>query len=138
MSLSEGTNWDALYLRLKFSPLGTDFTPERFLATPVRTIFWLLEQITEYDMQRANVAAVSTAHLNNQLMWALYGFGGGKGPKPKATIQDFLPFPEAGKEKPNVVATGPTAETRAALRHALASGELPYDIFLTLWRGPQQ
>lgn len=130
-----------MYIRLKLSPLGPDFTPERFLTTPVRTLGWLLERLSEHEQNQHNLASVSVAHLNNQLMWASYGMGGGKGPKPQAKVVDFLPFPEAAKPtQPNSIYTNKEALnlTRESLRRALSSGRIPYDIFITLWRGPNQ
>lgn len=82
--------------------------------------------------------SITTAHLNNQLMWAFYGLGGGEGAAPTATYRDFLPFPEAGKHRPGSShePAGLTDETRQALKRALSTGQLPYDIFVELYRGP--
>lgn len=70
-------------------------------------------------------------------MWAIYGMGGGKGPKPQADYKDFLPFPEAQKRVQSEADAAQLQETRAALQRALAKGTLPYDIFIELWRGPR-
>lgn len=130
---SELTNWDDLYLRIKFSALGSDFTTDRFLATPIKTLLWLVEKITEHEQLQHNIAAIPVAHLNTQVTWALYGMGGGKGPKPRVGPKDFLPFPEGTRPKTRVADLD---ATRASLKQALATGELPYDIFIALWRGP--
>lgn len=132
---SPPTDWDRMYLRIKFSPLGPDFSPERFLATPLRTLLWLIDEIIAYERNQHNIASIATAHLNTQVMWAVYGMGGGKGPKPQAKVQDFLPFPEGDKVRP-VETTALLTELRSALRSALGTGDLPYDIFVALWRGP--
>lgn len=131
------TDWDEIYLRVKFSPIGADFTPERFLTTPIRKLFRILEYITEYEERFFNYASTSVAHLNNQLMWAFYGLGGGQGAAPTATYRDFLPFPEAGKRRSSHEPAGVTEETRQALKRALGTGQLPYDIFVELYRGPR-
>lgn len=123
-------------MRLKLSPLGGDFTPEAFLATPVKTLRWLVTKITEHEQYQYNLTAHGTAILNNQVMWALYGMGGGKGPKPKATYKDFLPFPEVLAAEESKIRSERLKQTRKVLTQLLHTGELPYDIVLTLWQGP--
>lgn len=130
------TDWDTLYVRLKLSPLGSDFTPESFLATPVRTLKWLVSKVTEHEQYQHNLTAHGTAILNNQVMWALYGMGGGKGPKPKASYKDFLPFPEVLAAEENKAKKARLNQTRKVLTQLLQTGELPYDIVLSLWQGP--
>jgi hypothetical protein len=99
----------------------------------------IVEYISLYEQRFFNHASVSAAHINNQLMWALYGLRGGEGAAPTATYIDFLPFPEAGKKGSgrSHEDRGVTAETKEALRRLLDSGQLPYDIFLELYRGPR-
>lgn len=98
----------------------------------------ILEYILVHEERFFNHASVSTAHLNNQLVWAFHGLGGG-GAAPTVSYEDFLPFPEARKrrtgqdQKPRDI----TPDTRDALRRALSSGQLPYDIFVELYRGPR-
>lgn len=133
------TDWDEIYLRIKFSPIGQDFTPEKFLSTPVKKLFRILEYIVKHEELFFNYVSVSTAHLNNQLMWAFHGLGGGQGAPPSTTIEDFLPFPNAGKRQAGRSHENKTItpETREALRRVLKDGQLPYDIFLELYRGPR-
>lgn len=130
------TDWDSLYVRLKLSPLGADFSPESFLATPVRTLKWLVTKVTEHEQYQHNLTAHGTAILNNQVMWALYGMGGGRGSKPTATYKDFLPFPEVLAAEENRIKAQSLQQTRKVLTQLLHAGELPYDIFLSLWQGP--
>lgn len=135
---SAPTDWDEIYLRIKFSPIGSDFSVEKFLATPVRKIFRIIKHITKHEETFFNYASVSAAHLNNQLMWAFHGFGGG-GPPPRATVEDFLPFPDAarGKSGRSHEPRDITPETRTTLRRVLGEGRLSYDIFVELFRGPR-
>ena len=102
----------------------------------MRTLQWLLQEVADHEQQRYNAMSLSTAYLNAQLIWALYGLNGGKGPKPKLKLQDFLPFPEAGKEKRSPSSPTQLQATRVVLKRLLASGALPYPIFMQLYQGP--
>lgn len=133
---SPETDWDSLYVRLKLSPLGSDMTPESFLATPVRVIGWMLMKLNEHEQYQQNILAHGTAILNNQVMWAMYGMGGGKGPKPTTTYRDFLPFPEVANTQEQARKSSRMKQTRKVLTELLQSGELPYNIVLALWHGP--
>lgn len=135
------TNWDEVYIRIKLSPLGGDFNPQVFLATPVRIISWLLDQLNLHECRQQNAASISTAYLNHQLLWAIYGQGGGKGPKPTAKVKDFLPYPQTlsdSSKGPQGRGANVSEASRITLKRLLSAGLLPYDIFITLWRGPNQ
>ena len=74
--------------------MGGDFTPERFVRTPVSTIRWLLRQIDDDERGRMNLGSLSTAKMTAILIQVAHGFSGSKRSAPNVAPHDFLPFPD--------------------------------------------
>ena len=118
---------------MRSSPVGGDFTPERFLRTPISTIRWLLRQIDDLDRGRANTASVSTARLTAVLIQIAHGFSDSKRAAPKVHPRDFLPFPDW---KPaSEVADGPDAPTKFILSELVRTRRMPLHVYAALASG---
>lgn len=78
----------------------------------------------------------TTAKLCVQLVWTAYGFAGGKGPKPKVEVKDFLPFPD-WRPLEDAPLQGPTPETRAVLTRLLRERRLPLPVYTELISPPE-
>lgn len=113
--------------------MGGDFTPERFVRTPVSTIRWLLRQIDDDERGRMNLGSLSTAKMTSILIQIAHGFSGSKRAAPKTVPQDFLPFPDW---KPSTAtADGPTAPTKFILTELVRTRRLPLHVYAALAPG---
>lgn len=123
-------DWDAVYFRVRSSAIGGDFTPERFLRTPISTIRWLLRQIDDHDCARANTHSVTTARLTGVLIQVAHGFSGSKRPAPKIQPREFLPFPDWKPEA--ATADGPDAPTKFILSELVRTRQVPLHVYAAL------
>lgn len=118
---------------MRASAVGGDFTPERFVRTPVSTIRWLLRQIDDDERGRMNLGSLSTAKLTSILIQLAHGFSGSKRSAPKTAPRDFLPFPDW---KPSAaIADGPTAPTKFILTELVRTRRLPLHVYAALAPG---
>ena len=118
---------------MRSSPVGGDFTPERFLRTPISTIRWLLRQIDDLDRGRANTASASTARLAAVVVQVAHGFSGSKRPAPKVQPREFLPFPDW---KPAAAPSdGPDAPTKFILSELVRTRRVPLHVYAALAAG---
>lgn len=113
--------------------MGSDFTPERFLRTPISTIRWLLRQIDDYDRGHANINSVTAARLTAVLIQIAHGFSGSKRPAPKVQPREFLPFPDWKPE--SATADGPDAPTRFILSELVRTRRVPLHVYAALAAG---
>lgn len=115
---------------MRASPVGSDFTPERFLRTPISTIRWLLRQIDDHDKGRANTESVTTARLATLVMQVAHGLSGSKRPAPKVKPQEFLPYPDW---KPEAASSdGPDAPTKFILSELVRTRRIPLHVYAVL------
>lgn len=119
-----------MYFRVRASPVGGDFTPQRFLRTPISTIRWLLRQIDDHERGHLNAQSVSTARLAATLVQIAHGFSGSKRPAPKVQAKDFLPFPDWKPEA--AAADGPDAPTKFVLSELVRSRRIPLHVYAAL------
>ena len=119
-----------MYFRVRASPVGGDFTPQRFLRTPISTIRWLLRQIDDNERAQANTHSASTARLAVTLVQIAHGFSGSKRPAPKVQTKDFLPFPDWKPE--SAAADGPDAPTKFVLSELVRSRRIPLHVYAAL------
>lgn len=118
---------------MRASPVGGDFTPTRFVRTPISTIRWLLRQIDDEDRARLNMQSMTTAKLNALLVQIAHGFSGSKRPAPKTTPRAFLPFPDW---TPSTVPTdGPDAPTKFVLTELVRTRCIPLHVYAALATG---
>ena len=119
-----------MYFRVRASPIGGDFTPARFLRTPISTIRWLLRQIDDHEHSQLNAQSASTAQLNALVVQVAHGFSGSKRPAPRVNARDFLPFP---KWKPaSTTADGPDAPTKFILSELVRTRRVPLHVYAAL------
>jgi hypothetical protein len=119
-----------VYFRVRSSPVGGDFTPARFLRTPISTIRWLLRQIDDLERGNANTQSVTAARLTTVLIQIAHGYSGSKRPAPKVQPRDFLPFPDW---KPTAaVSDGPDGPTKFILSELVRTQCLPLHVYAAL------
>lgn len=123
-------------MRLRCSPLGPDFPRERFLTTPVRVVLEALDFIDNEERRHYNLISSTGAKLCMQLVMTAWGFAGGKGPKPKVDVKDFLPFPD-WRPPEDGAPEGPDPETRATLTALIRERRLPLPIYTELISPPE-
>jgi hypothetical protein len=123
-------DWDAVYFRVRASAVGSDFTPERFLRTPISTIRWLLRQIDDYEKSRANVESAATARLATAVIQIAHGFSGSKRPAPKIQPREFLPYPDWKPEA--APSDGPDAPTKFILSELVRTRRIPLHVYAVL------
>ena len=118
---------------MRASAVGGDFTPERFVRTPISTIRWLLRQIEDDERGRMNMSSLSTAKMTAILIQIAHGFSGSKRSAPKTAPRDFLPFPDW---KPSAApADGPSAPTRFILTELVRTRRIPMHVYAVLAPG---
>lgn len=91
------TDWGEVYLRLKASFMGSDFTPHRFLRTPITTLQAVLSYVEEYEELVHNIESSSTAQLTHYVLQIdhAHRHAGDPTPPPLNTKPGmFLPFPK--------------------------------------------
>lgn len=122
-----------MYFRVRASPVGGDFTPARFLRTPISTIRWLLQQIDDHEHAQLNASSAATARLSALVVQVAHGFSGSKRPAPKINARDFLPFPDW---KPaSATADGPDAPTKFILSELVRTRRVPLHVYAALATG---
>ena len=118
---------------MRASSVGGDFTPARFVRTPISTIRWLLRQIDDDERGRMNLGSLSTAKMTAILIQVAHGFSGSKRSAPKVAPRDFLPFPDW---KPSTaIADGPSAPTKFILTELVRTRRLPMHVYAALATG---
>ena len=127
------TDWDAIYFRVRSSPVGGDFSPTTFVRTPISTIRWLLRQIDDEERGRLNITSMSTAKLASIVVQVAHSFSGSRRQAPKAPPRDFLPFPDW---KPSTALTdGPDAPTKFVLSELVRTRRIPLHVYAALASG---
>ena len=124
------TDWDDIYLRLKASPLGTDFNRDQFLRTPIAVIRRVLDRIASIEQEKANAYSVSTARLTSVLINIAHGFSGSKSKAPKIDVKDFLPYPDWAPEAQET--EGPSETTIHILVNLVKRNAIPRHVFVSL------
>ena len=118
---------------MRSSPVGGDFTPARFLRTPISTIRWLLRQIDDLEYARTNAASASTARLAAVVVQVAHGFSGSKRPAPKVHPREFLPYPDW---KPaSAPSDGPDGPTKFILSELVRHRQMPLHVYAALAAG---
>ena len=117
------------------SPLGDDFTRDRFVRTPTKTIKRVLAAISEEEKRSANMSSLTTAQLAHLLLNVAHGFSGAKGSAPKVKPKDFLPFPD-WRPSSTVDADGPDQTTRFILGQLIKDRTIPMHVFKALMSAP--
>lgn len=126
-------------MRIRCSGLGADFPRERFMRTPTKVLSKVLQYLESEEQRHANILSASTSMLGVQIAYIAHGMGGGKAPKPKVDLKDFLPFPnwkplaEEGEPK-----TGPSPSTKVALARLLRERRIPAYVFSQLNSSPER
>lgn len=131
------TDWDRLYLRLRMSPLGSDYPRERFLRTPIAALGELMVYLENEEQRQANIQSAAVGKLGVQLAYIAWGFAGGKGGKPQVELKHFLPFPEWKPSLPTSTLDGPTPETRSMLTRLFKERKLPAHVYTQLTTSPE-
>jgi len=118
-------------MRLRTSALAADFPRERFVSTPIGTIFRALEYVDNEERRHYNLSSASTAKLCHQVIAIAQGMAGSKAPL-TVKMQDFLPFPDWSPEGGDKPINGPSPETRAVLSRLLRERRLPLPVYTQL------
>ena len=79
----------------------------------------------------ADVQSFSTARLAALVVQIAHGMSGAKGPTPKVTAKDYLPFGQAAQLA--TAADGPSEATKLVLIDVMKRGEIPPVVFHTLY-----
>lgn len=114
-----------VYLQLKFSPLGSEFSRESFVRTPIKQIAFILNAWHEEQKSRANTASITTAKLAQLVLQVAHSMGGSK-EVVKTRIADFLPFEfdKASSEQESI--------TKEVLSKIIKSGRIPAHVVAAL------
>lgn len=129
------TDWDDLYLRVKFSPVGADFNPSSFLRTPIASIRTILAKIDSEEQRVANIAAYTQANLTHLVVNVAHGFSGSKKAAPRIKPKDFLPFPDW--EPTQSRAERIDAGTSFVLSQLVKQRRIPMHVFTALMSPPE-
>lgn len=130
------TDWEDIFIKLRMSAIGNEFPIHKFVRTPVSVIKRLLERINDEEQRRANIAALTSAHVAQLIVATAHGFSGSKGAGPRTKPKDFLPFPDwvpLGLDSN----TGPDEGTRFVLSQLIKQGLLPAHVFTALISPPE-
>lgn len=123
-------------MRIRCSPLGPDFPRDRFLTVPTRVVIEALDFIDNEERRHYNLSSSTAAKLCMQLVMTAWGFAGGKGPKPKVELKDFLPFPD-WQPPEDGSPQGPDPETRNVLITLVRQRRIPMPIYTQLITPPE-
>jgi hypothetical protein len=113
-----------LYLQVRSSRFGHDYDKPKFLRTPLKELFRVLEFVFEEEKRSANIQSIATAKLAMIVIQIAQGYAGNKKPS-TITIDDLLPFAlntkmsEIESETGNIVAKL-TRESRLPI-HVIAA-----------------
>lgn len=80
-----------LYIRLKCSPFGEEYSRYSFLRTPITEIRFILQKWAEEEKRRANIASISTAKLSHIVLQTAAAMSGSK-EKIQVKLENLLPF----------------------------------------------
>ena len=123
-------DWDRVYVRIRFSPLGDDYPRERFLRTPITIIRKVIALIDDQEKYNSNIQSVTTAQLACIVIQTANAFSGSKRRPTKISPKDFLPYP---KWKPHTEQSeGPDAATLHILSSLVRTREIPLHAYAAL------
>ncbi len=118
------------------SALGSDFSRESFLRTPIHLIQRVLKEIDNHEQAQANIDSVTTARLIDVVLRVAHGFSGSKKKMAKTNISDFLPFPDWMPE--SKAKTEVDSGTKQVLIALLKKRQIPMHIFTGLVTPPPE
>lgn len=109
------------------------------MRTPTKALGKVLQYLESEEQRQANILSASTSMLGVQIAYIAHGMGGGKGPKPKVDLKDFLPFPNwnppSGEEETR---PGPSPSTKVTLARLLRERRIPVYVFSQLNSAPER
>jgi len=114
-----------IYLQIKFCPLGSEYSRESFLRTPVKELSFILSSWHDEQKQRANTQSITTAKLAQLVLQVAHSMGGSK-EVVTTKVSDFLPF-EFDKE-----ASEQESRTKQVLSKIIKSGRIPAHVVAAL------
>lgn len=79
----------------------------------------------------ADIHSFSTARLAALVVQIAHGLSGAKGPAPKVSAKDYLPFAQAAQLN-TAAADGPSEATKLILVDVMKRGEIPPAVFHSL------
>lgn len=80
----------------------------------------------------ADVQSFTTARLAALVVQIAHGMSGAKGPAPKITAKDYLPFGQAAQLS-TTATDGPSEATKLVLIDVMKRGEIPPAVFHSLY-----
>jgi hypothetical protein len=113
------------------SVFGADFPRERFLATPLRTLYRVIQEISDLEQRQANIESITVARLTEVVIQSVHAMSGSRSRnKQKARAKDFLPFPDW---KPvSAESEGPSESTKFVLGELIHARRIPMYVYLAL------
>ena len=120
-------------MRLKLTPFGADYSPEKFLRTPSQTISGQMKMAENETQRHINSTSISASYVAHYLIQIAHSYSGSKKAPPKTEPKDFLPFPD-WESAWNLQETHnrPTEITRAILKTLLIKRRLPIHVYIAL------
>lgn len=120
-------------MRLKLTPFGADYSPEKFLRTPSQTISAQMRLAENESQRQINSTSISGSYIAHYLIQIAHSYSGSKKSPPKTEPKDFLPFPEwESMWDQQGTHNRPSELTRAILKTLLIKRRLPIHVYIAL------